>query len=144
MSGIRIDLKGEDALIKALSNMSDDIRSAVSMAVQETAAGMEADVKLKIAQGPATGRVYTRRSVSHQASSPGEAPASDTGVLLGSIYHEKDTDLTYSIGSRVDYAAFLEYGTTRMLPRPVWVPTAERVRGEFRADIAAAVSRETR
>lgn len=37
-----------------------------------------------ILREPKTGRVYVRRGVKHRASAPGEAPASDTGVLVRS------------------------------------------------------------
>lgn len=137
----RIRLEGTEELREALRNMSDDIAAKVGEVVMETAANVEAGVKLRIAQGPATGRVYTRGSVSHTASAPGEAPASDTGVLLGSIYHENKGPLSAIVGSRIAYAAYLEFGTRRIAPRPAWVPEVEQTRPEFVNDIRAALGR---
>ena len=51
-----------------------------------TFAGIEGENILSdILTGPRTGRIYRRGGVVHQASAPGEAPASDTGELRQSI-----------------------------------------------------------
>jgi hypothetical protein len=59
----------------------------------------------------------------HRASAPGEPPASDTGLLLNSIHHEMgdDGDGWYvDVGSDLQYAIYLEFGTRKMAPRPLW------------------------
>jgi|GEM_PF-3540549 len=64
--------------------------------------------------GPAprrTGRIYKRRSVHHQASAPGEAPAPDQGILRGSIKVVPLEPLKVRVGSFLAYAPALEYGT---------------------------------
>lgn len=142
MTNLSISLEGDEALIAALQDMTEDIEKAVSNVVMETAAGIEAGVKLRMQQGPATGRVYTRRGVSHQASAPGEAPAPDTGALMGSVYHEMTGPLSAVTGSRMAYAAFLEWGTFTMAPRPAWTPEVEQTRSEFRADVVRALAGE--
>lgn len=63
-------------------------------------------------------------SPSHTASAPGEAPATDTGTLAGSIYHEKTGKTQVTIGSRLKYARYLEFGTTKIRPRPAWQPAS--------------------
>jgi hypothetical protein len=68
---------------------------------------------------PKTGRVYVRRGVAHQASAPGEAPASDTGSLVT----QRETDLIpQRLAGRLrfnsDHALALEAGTRKMEPRP--------------------------
>ena len=163
---IRIDLKGEKALIAALKNMSAEVEAKVGSAVMETAANIEAEVKLGIMQGPASGAIYYRidngngttsifanddegyvgtfRSVpgmkaTHQASAAGEAPMSDTGALAGSVYHQKEGPLTATVGSRMDYAAYLEFGTISMNPRPIWQPTILDEQPRFRNRVAKAV-----
>lgn len=66
-----------------------------------------------------TGKVYRRRGVEHQASAPGEAPASDTGRLVASKTIEPDqTNLRALLVFRTDYARALELGTKNMEPRP--------------------------
>ena len=140
----RIRLEGTKEFRRALENMSDDIAAKVGEVVMETAAGIEAGVKLRIQQGPATGRTYKRRSVTHTASAPGEAPASDTGALMGSIYHESTGPLSAIVGARIAYAAYLEFGTRKIAPRPAWVPEVEMTRPEFVNDIRAALSEAIR
>lgn len=65
-----------------------------------------------------TGRVYTRGTVSHQASAPNEAPAPDTGTLRNSVQGDVFDNLTGVVSANTDYAAHLELGTERMAPRP--------------------------
>ena len=132
---IRIEIEGDEALQAAFRDMSDDIRDMVEFAVLDAAAEMETRVKLKMQQGPHTGRPYKRGNVVHIASAPGQTPAPDIGTLMGSVYHEREGSLAAVAGARTAYAAYLEYGTTRMAPRPVWVPTAEEVGREFREDL---------
>jgi hypothetical protein len=73
----------------------------------------------KIMGPPKTGRIYTRRGVKHQASAPGEAPATDLGTLAGSGGTTYDTE---AIVGRVNWSAahapMLEFGTVKMDPRP--------------------------
>ena len=75
-----------------------------------------------ILHGPKTGRVYLRDGIAHQASSPGEAPANDTGTLASSIQPDYAVDTTdrkeTNVTARAEYAGFLEEGTTRMEKRP--------------------------
>lgn len=72
-----------------------------------------------ILEGPKTGRRYRRRGVIHQASAPGEPPASDTGRLVQSARLELHPDqLMGQVQWSTEYAASLEYGTARMAPRP--------------------------
>jgi hypothetical protein len=100
--------------------------------VRAAAALVESNVKARMAE-PKSGRAYTRgRSVNnpggfsvHVASAPGEAPAVDTGTLIGSIQMVQESTLTAKVGTAVEYALYLELGTSRMRPRPVWKPTVD-------------------
>ena len=56
----------------------------------------------------------------------------DTGRLRNSISHETDSDSVY-IGTNVEYAAFVELGTSRMKARPYLRPAAETYTNEYRA-----------
>jgi hypothetical protein len=77
--------------------------------------------------------VYQRGNITHRASAPGEAPATDTGTLVSSesIYYERESDLVSIIGSRLAYAYYLEFGTMRIAPRPSWMPAVEANRDKF-------------
>lgn len=76
-----------------------------------------------ILNGEKTGRVYRRGNVEHQASAPGEAPASDTGTLVGRIETSYDeANLSAQVAARTAYAEPLELGTQKMEPRPFLRP----------------------
>ncbi len=94
---------------------------------------------------PGTGRKYKRtkgkRGKFHRASSPGQPPAVDNGVLRASVAHatsfrgdmilgEVGTDIDamrrhidFETGSDVDYGLYLELGTRNMSRRP-WLRPA--------------------
>lgn len=92
----------------------------------------EGAVKRKLS-GARTGRIYRigRRGKVHQASAPGEAPASLTGKLRQSITHSiqwMGDNVFGEVGTSVPYAAILEYGGVswnggRILPRPYMAST---------------------
>lgn len=143
MRGATISLVGVKNLRDELGRISADVKREVGAEVMDVAAELHADIVLSIQRGPKTGRLYTRGNVVHRASKAGETPASDTGALMQSIYHEKTGDLSASVGSRLVYALFLEYGTTKMGARPFFRPAVERMRPKFNNRIEAAVRRAT-
>jgi len=85
---------------------------------------------------PGTGRLYkprgwtarlarkgTKRRANqdgrlHRASAPGEPPAVDTGFLRRSVVLNPQPDGRVRVGPAARYAAPLEFGTARILPRP--------------------------
>ena len=80
----------------------------------------------KILSPPKSGRIYKRRTVSHQASAPGEAPASDKGILAQSGRTEPaDNGFTGVVKFSTLYAAALEFGTNRIEPRPYARPALQ-------------------
>lgn len=64
----------------------------------------------------------------------------DTGRLRNSISH--DTDLAANaaiIGSNVEYAAYVELGTSRMRARPYLRPACENHTDEYKSLVEAAL-----
>jgi HK97 gp10 family phage protein len=51
-------------------------------------------------------------------SAPGNPPAIDTGTLRRSIQVNQKADNSVEVGSNLEYARYLEYGTTKMAARP--------------------------
>lgn len=118
------------------------IRREVMVAVVNGAEGVLAEGNSLIQSPPKTGRIYRRRGVSHQASAPGEPPASDTGRLVNSGRTEFDVPkLLGRVIWSTDYAEPLEYGTQKMEPRPyARVALANKLESII-ASVRAAVSR---
>lgn len=96
-----------------------------------------------VMQTEKTGRLYRRGGVTHQASAPGEPPASDTGRLVGSITTFYDQDkLTGIVSANTEYAPFLEYGTAKMEPRPFMRPALANKSEEVTALVNRAIAAE--
>ena len=56
-------------------------------------------------------------SYNHVASSPGDSPNTDTGALVRSITTEVKEQSVF-VGTTIEYAPWLEFGTINMKPRP--------------------------
>ncbi|MCK5644602.1 MAG: hypothetical protein KAJ19_27640 [Gammaproteobacteria bacterium] len=78
------------------------VNSQIGMLVAGTASK-------KVQQGGRSGKTYTRRGVTHQASAPGEAPKTDTGTLVSSIFFKKK-GFAVQVIANTPSAARLEYG----------------------------------
>lgn len=95
-----------------------------------------------IQSGNKSGRIYQRRGITHQASAPGEPPASDTGRLVQSTQTQFDTgELLGQVVFRTAYAAPLEFGTSRIEPRPYARPALEANRDKISQAIEREVSK---
>lgn len=102
-------------------------------AIRALAIAGETHAKLLINESPETGREYQRGSVLHVASSPGEAPRTDIGTLIGSIRVERAGRFNQNLVAATEYAEFLEFGTENMEARPFFGPTVlhlEQVAGD--------------
>lgn len=142
---VTITLSGGKELQAALRTMQGALAAEVGKAVVGTALELQGDVKKRISRGPASGRVYRKSNPTrtHQASAPGEAPATDTGRLVNSIFFEVNGQLSATVGSRLVYALWLEYGTSKMAARPYFRPAVEAMRAKFQKRLEAAVRRAT-
>jgi HK97 gp10 family phage protein len=80
-----------------------------------------------IKTGSKSGKTYTRNGMSHQSSAPGQPPANDTGKLIESIKVEKRKN-TSTLKIDADYAGYLEYGTSKMRPRPFILPALMKIK----------------
>lgn len=130
MRDVKVEIKGLKEVQDAIRSFDGDISRQLNLIVNAAALESINDVKKAIQGPPKTGLKYKRGTKTHQASRAGEAPATDTGFLVSSIYNEDRGYLSKAIGSRLDYAYYLEFGTFRMGgpsgARPSWVPAVER------------------
>ena len=117
-------------MLADLQRLDGDASGALKDGAMAGGMVIQTGMKRRITQGGKTGQMYKRgKSRTHQASAPGEAPASDTGALANSIetrisksspdYAESET------GPTVEYGGMLEYGTSRVKARPYARPTLD-------------------
>lgn len=118
-----------------VSKLKGDITSAVSRIIRRATLLIEQKAKLAIQTGSKTGRVYTRRGRSHQASARGEAPATDTGFLVNSIQSTFPSALTGIVTVAAEYAQVLEDALDRPFVRPSVEATIEEL---SKGDITAS------
>ena len=129
MKDVTVEIKGLKEVQDAIRAYQGDISKQLGLIVNAAALEAVSDIRRAIQGPPKTGREYKRgknRDIIHRASAPGQAPATDTGTLVSSLYNEDRGYLTKAIGSRLPYAFYLEFGTLKIAPRPAWIPAVER------------------
>jgi hypothetical protein len=144
---VKVEIKGIQEVNAALREYGKELGNSLALIVDATALEAVTDVRKAIQGPPKTGIIYTRgqnNDIKHQASKEGEAPATDTSALVTSIYNESRGKYSKAIGSRLDYAYYLEFGTFRMGKRPSWIPAVERAMPKMlkRVEIAIRKAKE--
>ena len=118
-------------LKKVLSQL-DKLEKDMEIPFQEIVKGggqfIRGEAIKSIQAGAKSGIVYEKYNPrrSHRASAPGQAPASDTGNLVSKIIVKQKSKNITNVESNADYSAFLEYGTSKMEPRPFMLPAFEK------------------
>ena len=123
MDDIKYTMAGSKELMRKLGRLDATLRGPiVNQALTAGAMVIETQAKLLLMSGTQTGEWYKRGNVWHHASAPGEPPATDTGHLANSIstYSLSREQVAVSVGA--EYGVFLEYGTSKMEPRPFMRP----------------------
>lgn len=142
---ISFKIEGLDRLQKAIGVTQEAIQKEILIALDASGRQVVSEAKKSILQGKKTGRVYKRRTVTHQASAPGEAPASDTGRLVNSIasYLVRNSKYVVITAGRglAKYAVMLEHGTRKIAPRPFFFPAVEKSRVWIQNRLNEAVTR---
>lgn len=138
---ITLNATGLDGVSQFLAMLGSEIGKEISLQVERSARKVDFAIKTSIQRGARTGKIYTRGDIAHQASAPGEAPKTDTGTLVSSIEFKMVGKLSATIGSRLAYAYYLEFGTSKMAARPAWIPAVEKERPDFERAIAEILQR---
>ena len=117
-----IDITVTDFLTM-LERQAKQAQSDAKKFVTLTSAELERTAKSLMRDSPTNPSVsYGKKH--HHPSYAGNAPAPDTGTLMRSITHsvtEKGNQVIGEVGSIIhdsDYPRYLEYGTSKMKPRP--------------------------
>jgi HK97 gp10 family phage protein len=127
-----VELTGSEELLKALKTIGVNADAAIEAAVKGASQNIRSQSIRAIQRPPKTGRIYDKKSPSrsHRASAPGESPATDTGALARSIVANV-SGKTAEVVAAIEYAAPLEFGTSKMAARPFMVPALETERPKF-------------
>jgi HK97 gp10 family phage protein len=88
---------------------------------EEAADKMAKEMKNSILSGAKSGKQYFKNGARHTASAPGQPPANQTGDLVKSIKVSKERNKSI-ISINKNYAVYLEFGTSKMRPRPFIIP----------------------
>lgn len=129
----------EEKLTRQFREIPFLLRKPALDAVRRGALRVQRDA-IESIRAPGKGRVYPRGKKSHQASAPGDPPASDTGKLLGSVeVLFRNEGLIAEIGTALNYGAFLEFGTRKMQPRPWLTPALKKNEARIINEIRTAM-----
>jgi HK97 gp10 family phage protein len=109
----------------------------VHLLLGKAATEFEKEMKQEIEYGAKTGNQYQRGNNFHTASAPGQAPASDSGKLAGSIRYEKKSNDKHEVSINSEYALALEVGTSRMAARPFITPALQNAKKKLMKAIRA-------
>jgi hypothetical protein len=129
--------------MKILFNRTPEIKKAVTVEVgkevRKTTLLVEGGAKLRIQTGPKTGKRYGK----HQASAPGEAPATDTGHLVNTVQSHFDHPLRGTVDVPAEYATALEFGSEdeTLEARPFLKPSVDEQQDAFEKAVEDAVRR---
>lgn len=115
--------KGEQRALRSLRRAPQNFKLGVRDAAHMAGRILVRTAAQGILNKSKSGRLYG----SHQASAPGEYPANLTGRHLKSIDYRFSGN-TLRFGAGAPHSAYLEYGTSKMLPRPT-IAAADRDAG---------------
>ena len=127
-----MDIKFKVSNLKKVLSQLDKLEKDMEIPFQEIVKGggqlIRGEAIKSIQTGAKSGVMYQmynpRRE--HRASAPGQAPASDTGNLVSKIIVKQKSKNITNVESNADYSAYLEYGTSKMQPRPFMLPAFEK------------------
>lgn len=127
-----------DKILAKINTMPREFKTAIRLGYYKLGKLMKAKSNELILDKNKTGRIYylsktiasgsnkgKSRTVRHQASAPGQAPANFTGKLRKSIGYKVQGWEFLQFGASAPYAADLELGTAKMKARPYLKPAFE-------------------
>jgi HK97 gp10 family phage protein len=134
-------------LVTQLQNIKRTLNQKVNQALAKGAMDMANYAKEKIQSQSTSGRIYKRGSITHTASVAGAFPNSDTGTLASSIFFDMNVRsrvARFGVNDRLNYARFLEFGTSKMEARPFLRPSYNALKNEYKQSIEDAVNEALR
>lgn len=148
MTGASVSLVGHRDLANRFAKLVELNDAAAKREVLKAAFQVQKRAQRLIKQG-GKGRVYTRRTVQHRASAPFDPPATDQG-MLGARLTDNGAITTENSGFTAVYgprnypvAAYLEFGTQHMAPRPFLFRSLDEARPTILDSFAKAIAKAT-
>ena len=125
---INLKVSNIKKVLSQLKNLDKQLEPDFQEIVKGGGQLIRAEAVKSIQSGAKSGIMYQKYNPrrEHRASAPGQAPASDTGNLVSKIIVKQKTKNIVNVESNADYSAFLEYGTSKMDPRPFMLPAFEK------------------
>lgn len=130
---MKVNAKTVDEFIKHLENTKRKVETEAGKALAQCCATIqrEAQEGMTNTKIDFTKTYYTHnKQKAHHPSQEGNPPAVDTGTLRRSItYTIDESKMVGKVGSTINdppYGAYLEFGTSRMKPRPWLKPAIEK------------------
>lgn len=120
-------------------NLEQKIYKEVRGALNGIALSMANECRAKMAQ-VSNGRVYGK----HTASKSGDYPNIDTGTLNNAIFNDlvsSELIARFGVRGNIPYAKMLEYGTSKMEPRPFIKPTYNKYKNNIVPAVDKAIKR---
>ncbi len=141
-----MSVTGVKQLEKNMAKMADRYGKAVADTLVNSGQ-MVRSTAIRSIQTKSNGEMSTRYrlgggSYQHLASAPNSAPNTDTGALVRSVAVEIQEGDVY-VGSGLQYAPHLEFGTKNMTQRPWLNPALEQNRRRISKDIRDAIKKTT-
>ncbi len=131
------DIEGLDKLGTKLERLQSESFDRMGKALIEAGFRIQREAKNSIAKSPLS--AITGRSM------PGNAPHTDTGLLVSSIYVnvEKTGDQIQSVivGTDLKYGQYLEFGTVNIEARPWLVPAFAKTKDQNFEALKAVITR---
>jgi HK97 gp10 family phage protein len=127
-----MDIKVKVSNIQKVLSQLEKLEKDMEVPFQEIVKGGGQQIRNEaiksIQAGGKSGIVYQKYNPrrEHRASAPGQAPASDTGNLVSKIIVKQKSRNRVNVESNANYSAYLEYGTSKMQPRPFMLPAFEK------------------
>lgn len=143
-------IRGKRELSIKLGRIGPASLLAAREALRRGALAIENRAVEGIVDPPKTGRWYRskhKKGALHRASKPGEFPAADSGRLhqsITSVETSTQEAVRFETGSNVPYGPMLEFGTSKMEPRPFMTPAFNENVDAIKANVRAAIKRGVR
>jgi hypothetical protein len=140
----KIQILGAKRLERQFARLPSQTTKELGKAVNASLLMVQNEARRSIQKGPKSGRVYKKGGVTHQASAPGQAPATDTGHLVSHVNH-KQQGLRGTVGihelKQVKYARRLEFGGrdkrgVYIAPRPFLRPAYKKMQKKIAKRLA--------